>query len=250
MMIAAGIVKSAGSKTPPMMIAVGIAATIVGCDPSTELDVDHQRQETQCGPRLEFQPINRYFGSFVWAQAREESVVLVNFDCTGTYIRTTAQPYLILTAGHCVELGATAQVTFNFELDADGPEETLEGVTVEQSTEPDYALIALSNNPGVEPTSLSTQITENLTLIQHPIGQPKVIAEGHLSDHSPRLLFYTDLDTLVGSSGAGILNSDGLLIGVHTLGDCTPDGGTNGGWTIESIIQTSERLGPEDLEDC
>ncbi len=63
-------------------------------------------------------------------------------------------------------------------------------------------------------------------------------------------LSYGDLDTLVGSSGAGVLNSQGYLLGVHTDGDCDVTGhGSNSGWTAEAIVEASPYLESTDIAD-
>ena len=51
-----------------------------------------------------------------------------------------------------------------------------------------------------------------------------------------------DLDTLVGGSGGGVLNTEGQLVGVHTNGDCGEQGGYNAGWTAEEIVRVSPLL--------
>jgi hypothetical protein len=45
----------------------------------------------------------------------------------------------------------------------------------------------------------------------------------------------------VGSSGAGVLNRDGYLVGVYTDGYCAK-GGTKWGWTAASIVEASPYL--------
>jgi hypothetical protein len=113
---------------------------------------------------------------------------------------------------------------------------------------PDYALIQLDMLPAAKPTVLTRRSSDVLAIIQHPLGRPKVIAEGRLSSECSGLLFYTDLDTLVGSSGAGVLNRDGELVAVHSEGDCAEDGsGTNLGWTAARIVDVSPYLVPADL---
>ena len=214
-------------------------------------DVGRQVRGTQCGPDLEFEPVNRYTGPLAWAQTREEAVVLINANCTGTYIRTTATDlFLVLTAGHCVNLGERASINFNFEAEPDGPTHAWEGTVIERSVDPDYALIELPQDPEVSPTPLSARVTSALTVIQHPLGQLKLLAEGELSRRTARQLHYTEIDTLVGSSGAGVLNAGGMVVGIHTLGECSETGGTNGGWTATSIVEASSVLRLEDLEDC
>ena len=203
----------------------------------------------QCGPTLDFTPVNRYEGELARAVEREDAVVLINGLCTGTLIAAAAGP-VVATAGHCVALGDRDLVVFNYEDEPDGDPLITEGTVIEQSTEPDYALIQLDTLPAVTPTPLSSRTTELLAIIQHPRGQPKSIAEGAFLGACDRQIYYTDLDTLVGSSGAGVLSEQGYLIGIHTDGDCDRDGGgTNHGWAAADIVEVSAYLQPADIAD-
>jgi len=75
-------------------------------------------------------------------------------------------------------------------------------------------------------------------------------AEGEFFAECHGQISYTDLDTLVGSSGAGVLNADGFLYGVHGDGDCDTDGGgANAGWSAVSIVTASAYLQDGDLAD-
>lgn len=202
----------------------------------------------QCGPTLDFTPINSYRGEFANIQDREDAVAMIGGSCTGTLIEASAGP-VVLTAGHCVGLGDRPLLVFNFEDAPDGDPLITEGTVIEQSLEPDYALIQLDVLPaGVTPVPLSTRPSERLAIIQHPRGRPKVIAEGRFLGSCNQLVYYADLDTLVGSSGAGVLNRQGLLVGVHTDGDCQEDGrGNNRGWTTEAIVAASPYLVDADI---
>jgi hypothetical protein len=203
----------------------------------------------QCGPTLDFTPINSYQGEFADVLDREDAVALINGSCTGTLIAASAGP-VVLTAGHCVGLGDRALLVFNFEDNPDGDPLVTEGTVIEQSFEPDYALIELDALPAVTPVSLTTQATELLAIIQHPRGRPKVIAEGRYLDSCNQLVYYSDLDTLVGSSGAGVLNRQGYLLGIHTDGDCDEKGrGSNRGWTAEVLVEASPYLQSADIAD-
>lgn len=203
----------------------------------------------QCGPTLDFTPINSYEGGFADAQDREDAVVLIDGRCTGTLIEASAGP-VVLTAGHCVGLGDRALLVFNFEDSPDGDSLVTEGSVIEQALEPDYALIALDVLPAVTPVLLTTQVTEQLAIIQHPRGRPKVIAEGTFLDSCNQLVYYADLDTLVGSSGAGVLNRQGHLLGIHTDGDCDEKGrGANRGWTADVIVEASPYLQSADIAE-
>jgi Trypsin-like peptidase domain len=204
---------------------------------------------SQCGPTLEFTPINSYQGEFADVQDREDAVVLIDGRCTGTLIEASAGP-VVITAGHCVGLGDRSLLVFNFEDAADGDPLITEGKVIEQSLEPDYALIALDVLPAVTPVLLTSQASERLAIIQHPRGRPKVIAEGRYLDSCNQLVYYADLDTLVASSGAGVLNRQGYLLGIHTDGDCDQKGrGANRGWTAQAIVDASPYLQSADIAE-
>jgi trypsin-like peptidase len=204
---------------------------------------------SQCGPTADFTPINSYQGEFADVQDAEDAVVLIDGRCTGTLIEASAGP-VVVTAGHCVGLGDRALLVFNLEDNPDGDELVTEGTVIEQSTGPDYALIALDVLPEVTPILLTSQASERLAIIQHPRGRPKAIAEGRFLGACHQLVYYADLDTLVGSSGAGVLNRQGHLLGIHTDGDCDEKGrGSNRGWTAEAIVEASPYLESADIAE-
>lgn len=222
------------SAAPPTCEAIGAAASLL---------------PTQCGPTLDLTPINDYHGEIAAVQDREDAVALIAGDCTGTLIDAQAGP-VVLTAGHCVGLGGRVLVAFNVEANPDGDELVTDGTVIEQSSDPDYELIQLDELPAVAPTPLTSRPSDLLAIIQHPRGGPKVVAEGRFASECNGLLFYTDLDTLVGSSGAGVLNRQGFVVGIHTDGDCATDGGgSNFGSTAASIVQASSYLQDSDIAD-
>jgi V8-like Glu-specific endopeptidase len=194
-----------------------------------------------CGKTQDFVPVNSYRGTSSFVQSREEAVGRLNRNCSGTFIGNVGSyKNLFLTAGHCGTKGQSASVEFNYEANADGPVVTVKGTFIESSNSPDYALIQLNANPGVSPTPLGSSASTNLTIIQHPEARPKVVAFGSLSGSSSgSRIYYAGLDTQGGSSGSGILNTSGQLVGVHTLGGCSTYGGTNSGWTISGIRSAS-----------
>jgi hypothetical protein len=154
----------------------------------------------------------------------------------------------VITAGHCAALGDRALLAFNVEVRPDGDPLITQGTVIEQADEPDYALIALDALPEVVPTVLTGLPSDRLAIIQHPRGGPKVIAEGDFLGECRGLISYVDLDTLVGSSGAGVLTDQGQLYGVHTDGDCGTDGsGSNTGWSAARIVEASPYLEVTDL---
>ncbi|WP_386964777.1 trypsin-like serine peptidase [Archangium violaceum] len=217
----------------------------------SSLDVSNLKVRglSQCGPTADFTPVNSYQGEFADVLDREDAVALLDGRCTGTLIEASAGP-VVITAGHCVGLGDRSLLVFNFEDNPDGEQLVTEGTVIEQSLEPDYALIRLDVLPAVMPVLLTTQASERLAIIQHARGKPKAIAEGRYLDACDRQVYYVDLDTLVGSSGAGILTRQGYLLGIHTDGDCDEKGGgANRGWTAEAIVEASEYLQSTDIAE-
>lgn len=234
-----------------VLLGVAACGSAVPVDPPVcgSAKTPEVRSFWQCGPTLDFTPVNRYQGEFADVLDREDAVVLIDGRCTGTLIEASAGP-VVLTAGHCVGLGDRALLVFNFEEEPDGDELVTEGTVIEQAFEPDYALIELDVLPAVTPVLLTSQASELLAIIQHPRGRPKVIAEGRYLDSCNQLVYYSDLDTLVGSSGAGVLNRQGHLLGIHTDGDCDEKGrGSNRGWTAEVIVEASPYLQSTDIAE-
>jgi hypothetical protein len=227
------------------MIRRAVVVVLTACGgvrdaPPVVCEQEHPLRVDQCGPTADYTPVNSYQGDLSIVNEREDAVVMINGTCTGTLIAAAAGP-VVITAGHCVSLGDRPLLVFNFEEAPDGDPLRTEGTVIEQSDAPDYALIALDTLPAVTPTPLAINASDELAIIQHPRGMPKVVAEGQLLDACNGLVFYVDLDTLVGSSGAGVLNRDGYLVGVHTDGDCA-NAGTNWGWTAISIVEASPYL--------
>ncbi|HEY8206010.1 MAG TPA: serine protease [Myxococcaceae bacterium] len=206
------------------------------------------RSSLQCGPTLDFTPVNQYQGEIAAIQDREDAVALIGGSCTGTLIAAISGP-VVLTAGHCGQLGDQFLVAFNVEEDPDGDRLVAGGTVIERADEPDYALLQLDVLPAVVPTLLTTQSSDLLAVVQHPRGGPKVVAEGQYIGQCDGVFYYVNLDTLVGSSGAGALNRQGHLAGIHTDGDCATDGsGANRGWTAAAIVEASEYLQDADID--
>jgi len=61
---------------------------------------------------------------------------------------------------------------------------------------------------------------EIIAIIQHPQKMTKKIDAGKVYSYNNELVFYDDIDTLGGSSGAGIRDINGNIIGVHIRGGC------------------------------
>ena len=80
---------------------------------------------------------------------------------------------------------------------------------------------------------------EVMAVLQHPQGDPKKIAAGHVKATQASAVYYGDVDTYGGSSGSGVRDSTGAVIGVHTNGGCEAIGGANRGVTTAAISPVS-----------
>jgi V8-like Glu-specific endopeptidase len=249
-----------------MKTVIAIACTtfssLVGCIDTVDDEpvVDDVEQPSICGRTNDAQFVNSYNGtlgpSVAFVQANKNSKAAMESSptggkfCSGSLISSN----LFLTAGHCVDAGTVGEfVSFNFERAANSTtlltqthvritavvEDALGGV--------DYAIVRLEGTPGntfgVAPVATAdAPIGSAITIIGHPSGQPKQIEAGTVAGRSGNFLTYGNLDTLGGSSGSGILNSSGQIVGVHTNGGCTSTGGTNSGIRIARIRQVSSVL--------
>src|SRR5690349_15074895 len=88
------------------------AAALLSIAACGELETSEVILGSQCGPTLDFTPINQYRGQIAAVQDREDAVVLLNGSCTGTLIAAARGP-VVITAGHCVGLGDPSLVAFN-----------------------------------------------------------------------------------------------------------------------------------------
>ncbi|WP_394825366.1 trypsin-like serine peptidase [Pendulispora albinea] len=190
--------------------------------------------------------VNTYKGAVGVSETSISEGPSVKF-CTGTLIAND----LFLTASHCVDSSTkTEYVAFNYERKANSTEVLpqqhfkITGIVEDGLGGLDYAILRLAGNPGatfgvtktnkVDPTSNAI-----LAIIQHPGLKPKQIEAGHFAGLSGDYISYGDIDTEGGSSGSGVLNAAGELVGVHTLGGCTATGGRNFGVRMSKIAAAS-----------
>ncbi len=192
--------------------------------------------------------------------------------CTGTLIDDD----LFLTAGHCLdntetgvwslphekggvplsasELAREFVVEFGYETplqpELEVARDTVEVVRLEEyrSGGVDYALLRLSGHPGlrhgvarVSPSDATA--SSPIAILQHPAALPMKLAVGSVARVDGSRIVYDTIDTLGGSSGAGILDvATGKLVGIHTNGGCTSDGGENYGVTVAALAAVSETI--------
>lgn len=174
--------------------------------------------------------------------------------CTGTLIGKDT----FITAGHCFdregngwkmpsrngqtissnEIAQLMKVNFNYQIDKITGKlrsDTIDYPVIElkenQNGDFDYAIIILGkdkdgNYPGekfgiVEIAKSVPSLNDMTAIIQHPLGNPKVIEAGGIYSIKFNLLNYDDIDTRGGSSGAAVISfSENKIIGIHVLGGC------------------------------
>ena len=144
---------------------------------------------------------------------------------------------LILTAGHCVDGNTKVSdlvFLFNYRMEnrntlarMDLSKDVYRGVKVldgEFSNRHDYALIQLDRpaTPFHKPHpwvrwNRNARVGEQVAIISHPNGLPVKFSLGSVYDTSD-VKFEHTADTLGGSSGAAVFDSQGYLIGIHTQG--------------------------------
>ncbi|GMM86715.1 FG-GAP-like repeat-containing protein [Pseudoalteromonas sp. MTN2-4] len=170
--------------------------------------------------------------------------------CTGTLISND----LFLTASHCVDSNVVNDVVaFNYQLPSNSNTvRTQQFFDVTEIVEDgadlngrlDFAILRLDGNPGntFGWKSVQTSVPGDVMIIQHPRGEAKQTDAGTDVVVSGNRVLYGDLDTEPGSSGSGVLNRAGEIIGVHTNGGCRATSGRNSGYTIAGITAVSSVL--------
>ena len=170
--------------------------------------------------------------------------------CSGTLISED----LFLTASHCVDSTITTKfAVFNYETAPGSTTELLPqdhykvAEIVENGGNLDYAILRIDGKPGLKygftPIRVATpEVNHLLTIIQHPKGQPKQTESGPIVGERGAYMQYADLDTEPGSSGSGVLDKDGNLVGVHTNGGCSAGGGANQGVKMTEIAKVSKTV--------
>lgn len=156
-------------------------------------------------------------------------------SCTVTLIDSD----LVVLAGHCVADHAfevpTSSVTFDFEVDCFGnaqPAYDAHFYKVKQlvkyryvpNTNWDYAIVQLDGNPPLPPIPVAganPAIGDAVFGVHHPNGAVKKIgpsAGATVPVSSSGFMIGADLDVAGGSSGSGLFNASGEIVGVLARG--------------------------------
>lgn len=248
------------------VIALACTSLLIGCveDPADrDLEVGQTEQPSTCGSKDDSQFVNDYNGTlgptvtFVQTHKRSKGALETTATasssakyCSGTLIGTN----LFLTAGHCVDSATLGDyVAMNYERAAGSTtvltqsHYRVNAILEDELGGLDYAILRLDGTPG-STWGISSVATSDpgtgaaITIIGHPNRQPKKIEAGTVASFSTNYVRYGNIDTLGGSSGSGIINSSGQVVGVHTNGGCTATGGTNSGVRISRIRAVSSIL--------
>ena len=210
--------------------------------------------ESQCGATLDFQDVETYDGTYSvlrgFVRSHQRAVGYhVDVGCSGTLIAND----IFLSAGHCgYAVGDT--VRFNYQRDTAGDVRGGEDFAVTEIIEQvnsatlDYAIVRLEGQPGAtygfaRVAAREPAVDELITIIGHPGGVPKQISTGPRVNIASALgdnWFRHQADTLGGSSGSGVIDSTGKLIGVHTNAGCSTGANVQGNHAIRMTVLLSQ----------
>jgi V8-like Glu-specific endopeptidase len=249
------------------IIALACSSLLIGCLETPEdedaASLDDVEQASICGATNDAQHVNSYTGArvptiaFVAAHKGSKGALETSATasqsakyCSGSLIAAD----LFLTAGHCVDSTTLGDyVAFNYERAAGSTtvltqsHAQVTAIVEDELGGLDYAIVRLAGTPGntwgisaVAAADPATGVA--ITIIGHPNAEPKQIEAGTVASFSGNYLRYGNVDTLGGSSGSGVLDSSGRIVGVHTNGGCTAAGGTNSGVRIARIRAVSNVL--------
>jgi hypothetical protein len=237
---------------------LGLGLLSAGCGASADAEsesVDGIGQATQCGSTQDFQNVEQYNGNLGvtrdFVDDHQAPVgMLLPIGCSGTMISNNQ----FITAGHCnIAVGNT--VRFNNQVDAAGNPRPTTDYTVDSVVENklgglDYSIATLRSNPTLGDAGVAfgwarvgkkdPASGDTLAIIGHPAVMPKMIEAGTKFGFSGSSITYSDIDTLGGNSGSGILSAKlDAFVGVHTNGGCTTTGGSNSGVRLSSLLANS-----------
>jgi len=235
-------------------VFVSLSIAVAGCSGGSfdKEEAADTQQDTRCGTTDENFDVELYDGSVPGFSTAFVARYQGAFGrhCSGTLIG----PDLFLTANHedC-PVTPGQQVGFNCQVSASDPNppdpnaaaaancEWFASESVANYPGIDASISKLSGNPGykygwVFPTASPLTGGEPIALFHHPLsGRRKEVGFGTVGSLTSTG-FYHQIDSRGGSSGGGILNQAGLLVGIHLRGGCTDTDGANGANLMTAII--------------
>lgn len=151
------------------------------------------------------------------------------------------------------QIATNMHLNFDYQVDQNGNLRQEQSFAITELVEyrlggVDMAICRIAGNPGAiygwtQVSQTDAALDDMLCIIGHPAGVPKRVEAGPATDFSGVQVRYNDIDTLGGNSGSGILQATtGSLVGVHTNGGCTAEGGFNYGMRISSIRNVSPTI--------
>lgn len=231
-------------------------------EPAAE-NLEETSQASVCGPSDESQFVNHYnqsmwpTTSFVQSNKRSKGALVdgnnasAPIACSGTLVGAN----LFLTSSQCVNASTVGKIVmFDYELLTNGTyapvyQSPITAVHEVNAGGLGYALLQLYTPLGYAPLGVTAlaptdaAVGSNVAIMSHPNGWPKMLEAGTVASTTTNELRFADLDTRSQSRGAGIINSAGKLVAVHTTEGCTATGGTNNGVRASRIRTTSTILG-------
>ncbi len=133
-----------------------------------------------------------------------------NFDQDADFPRDNATGNVISPA----EIATNMHVNFDFQFDPSGNPRPEQRFAITQLIEYrlgglDFAVVRLAGNPGATfgtsgMSSTDAAVGDMACIIGHPLGMPKRIEAGPVTELTGTRILYNDIDTLGGNSGSGI----------------------------------------------
>lgn len=175
----------------------------------------------------------------MWAYQIAAAVALVQIPGRGSGTGFLIGANVLMTNNHVLrnaQEAGIAKARFNYQYDRGGRLEQSEyfdllpDLVFHTNVELDYSIVGVAGAPGhrygVIPIGGNPMVNpgEPVTIIQHPLGQPKQIAmvDNEVKYADATIVQYLT-DTLPGSSGSPVFNGDFELIGLHHSGGWVPE---------------------------
>jgi V8-like Glu-specific endopeptidase len=169
---------------------------------------------------------------------RSRAVARIELPGRGVATGFMIGPDRLLTNNHVFGSAGEAQgakIQFNFQTDLRGQQLDTDEYTADPDTffhtnsELDYAVVHVSGSPGAKWGSiklradLTVKVKQDVAIIQHPGGQPKqiAIADNEIEYVDDSVAQYLT-DTLPGSSGSAVFDSDWECVALHHSGGWLP----------------------------